>query len=140
MRHLVGSMVFAASAALLMACGSEPPTASTPEVTAAVTPDPRDRPKPKDRTPEPDEALDVGAMLADELFQALVASVDGTPVAEPLLRALEALDADRTGRAVKLLQDAADAADALDDQSDAGWETRISWSVLEQYLEAAELL
>ena len=137
-RRLLSYLLPPAVLALVLACSADKPfgPAHKPsdllvEVTTA----------PKKGKPKPDkDALSIDDMLGDPLFQALVEGIGEPNVADPLSAAVEALAKGKVARASNLISDAADEADALSDQANPDWETLISWSVIERYLEEAELV
>jgi len=87
-----------------------------------------------------EDALPIEDLLADELFQISVATVSQESLGEPLLAAVDALARGQLGRAANLIRQASAAADALLDEPSTDFDTLISWSVIERYLEEAELL
>jgi len=121
-----------------IACSDRTPTAPpiTPteiaEANAAVH-----GPPPPSRSDEP---LAIEDLLGDPLFHAEVASVADADLATLLQDAVQALQADQLSRARTLLGKAVSTADALGDNASTDPEVLLAWSVIERYLDEADLI
>lgn len=110
---------------------SQPPHSESPDVSAAVQGGPNR---------VGDDALSIEDMLSDPLFQAAIGGITEWEIADPLLQAVSALEAGQVGRAGPLLSQATAAADALLDDPSADFDSLLLWSVIERFLEEAELM
>jgi len=132
---------YALIAALLLplSCTDESPMEPPPpssdellEVSAALNGSSPDRP-----TSNP---LAVSDLLEDPLFRTMARDIPDPSLATLLDEAIQALEADQVPRAKVVFRRAAADADALMDSADSDLEVLIHWSVIERYLDEAELI
>lgn len=124
---------------LTLSCTDESPVAPPPpsadellEVSAALTGS-----SPGRAISSP---LAVSDLLEDPLFRSMARDIPDPSLASLLDEAIQDLEADRVPRAKVVLARASATADALMDSADADLDVLIHWSVIERYLDVAELI